>query len=218
MESLDTMRGGVVSLVKETGEINWYAQLGGMVKGSPGVSGDRVAAATLTGKVVCLDLESGEMVWEFQLDNPLERWIYHGVRVIEGGVIAGSARHLVKLDLVSGRAVWERRDLGGSDWICSPIAPVFGDGRLFMGFFWQPTGLVALDFETGRDLWRHEAKAGFACPSGTPLFRNGRLYVARHSVPAQLQCVDAAAGEVLWSTGIGDHWVAAPVLGVGGGW
>ena len=82
VESLDEMRGGLVSLSKETGEIQWYADLGGMVKGSPALSGERVVATTLTGHIHCLDLADGSVVWRRQLDNPLERWIYHDARIL----------------------------------------------------------------------------------------------------------------------------------------
>ena len=96
VESLDEMRGGVVALSKETGEIQWFAELGGMVKGSPAVSGEFVTATTLTGHIYCLNLADGSMVWQRQLDNPSERWIYHAARIFEGSVVAGSARRLVK--------------------------------------------------------------------------------------------------------------------------
>ena len=84
-----------------------------------------------------------------------------------------------------------------------------------MGFLWQRTALVALDFESGEDVWRHES-GWWATTVCTPQYKDGRLYVVRHSDAEQLQCLDAASGEAIWSAELGENWTAVEPLWVDG--
>ena len=108
--------------------------------------------------------------------------------------------------------LWERTDLGRSDWISSYGAPSIAWPVLLVGFVWQPFVLYGLDAATGETLWAHPRQRG-NCTS-TPVVADGDAYVLRH--PGVLQKFVPATGERVWErSGLARWSPGAPAVAGG---
>ena len=113
--------------------------------------------------------------------------------VADGRVFTLDARSTVMAHSTAGASLW-RRDLTPTserNGDASGGGLAFGDGRVFAttGF----GALVALDAETGAELWVQDTDAAVA---GAPAFANGLVYIVSRDNRAW--AVDAETGRIRW--------------------
>jgi outer membrane protein assembly factor BamB len=119
------------------------------------------------------------------------------------------------VDVDSGEIVWERQ-FGR----CTAASPMVADGVVYMGLMVPtpcgkdsdrdaPGYLLALDADTGQELWRFRAGA----IESSPLLVDGVLYVG--SWDENVYAVDARTGRARWSFQTGDEVKGAAAYGKG---
>lgn len=250
-----TSETGTPEKFSKTNGFKWVASLPGPSAATPIVWGDRVFvsstdAHTRTLRAICLDARTGKELWNhevapgFQRDernNPASPspttdgrlvWFYYGTG------------DLVAFDF-SGKKVWARniqKDHGPFAFLWTYAAsPTLYDGRLYIQVLQRDVPvqgrgradgpnesyLLALDPQTGKDLWRHVRPSDAVAESreaySTPI-------PCEHEGRAQLlitggDCItshDPRDGTELWRWGTWNptritHWrlVPSPVAGAG---
>jgi outer membrane protein assembly factor BamB len=177
--------------------IKWRADLPGPGSSSPIVVGQKVFVTCWSGygldreepgdqsqlkrHLVCFDRQTGNVLWDETVDPYLPEDDF-------GGMFAehGYATHTpvsdgqyvyaffgktgaVKFDM-DGNQLWKQSvgtESGASDW-GSASSPILFENLLIVSATAESEALVALDKETGSEVWRQEA-AGFSSVWGTPV-------------------------------------------------
>lgn len=215
-----------------TKQVRWKQVLFNEGLGGVAVAGDRVVVGDRDAADRCdvfhgLDRRTGERVWTLQYpaegrldygNSPRATPLLHGGRAY----LLGAFGHLHCVDVADGRTVWKRHlrdDFGADDtlvWgVCS--SPLIVDGRLIVNPGARTAALVALDPDSGAEVWRTPgAPAAFA--SFLPCDLGGRRQVVGYDRDS---CGgwDPATGTRLWTLPprvAGDFNVPTP-LSVGGG-
>ncbi len=123
-------------------------------------------------------------------------WRYDAQRsAASGNKLPAELRPLWKREFTSRQPVWDdplNLDLMTYDRVFEPIVM---DGRLYLGFN-DRDKLLALDADTGRELWSVYAEAPVRLP---PAGWNGRIFFC--SDDGFLYCVSAEDGRLLWKFG-----------------
>ncbi len=193
-------------------EPRWKRSIGGGYGGIAVVAGrayvmDRKKGPPEVERVLCLDTASGKALWEHaypvkygKLDygnGPRATPTVHNGRVYTMGALG----HLHCLDARSGKVVWARdtgKDFKGvvPTWghACSPLV----DGpRLVVQVGGRPdAGLVALDVNTGKEVWRALSdRPGYSSPV---LIDTGRARILAYFTPQHVVALEPGSGKVLW--------------------
>lgn len=241
---------GLPAKFSKTENVTWVAEMPGSSAATPVIWGDRVFAPTVDPKVgkqaaLCLDRRSGRVLWradisEFTTDGQYSNSCSPSP-VTDGKLVVFffGTGDLVAFD-VGGKKLWER-NLGpfAFQWTFSS-SPLLHDGQLIMQVLQRdvavrgrgkPTGnesyLLALDPQTGRDLWKSqrpsdavaESRESFATP--LPFVHNGRAELVVIGGDA-ISGHDPKNGRELWRWGTWNptrigHWRLVPSPTVGGG-
>lgn len=210
-----------------TKQIRWKQVLFNEGLGGVAVAGDRVVVGDRDSADACdvfhgLDRRTGNRVWTLQYpaegrldygNSPRATPLLHGGRAY----LLGAFGHLHCVDLADGRTLWKRHlrdDFGADDklvWgVCS--SPLIVDGRLIVNPGAPSAAVVALDPDTGAELWRTGgAPAAFASFVSCDL--GGRRQLVGYDRDA---CGgwDAATGTRLWTLAprvAGDFNVPTPL-------
>ena len=208
MNENEMNRGALACWDAESGKQLWRVPLKASVKNTPASHQDLAIAATVTGEVTAVNVADGQTRWTYQLGDPSERWIFSAPVVKDGKVYVGSAPHFAALNADTGKPIWVREGLNGSDWISSYVSPVCDGERVYMGFFWGRTNLIALNAASGETLWQLLHKDGDT--SSTPVLDGkGALYAMRSEF---VQKIDTATGNILWKFKVGEVWNPATPL------
>jgi outer membrane protein assembly factor BamB len=155
---------------------------------------------------------------DFSHEPPFERiWTSRRRRLIEFPPVIAYGRLYVAnifglfraLDAESGDVDWYER-LG----FVTAASPAVGDGVVYQPLMTRFGGernessgaMVALDAETGRELWRFETGA----VESSPLLHEGTLYFG--TFDRKLYALDAKTGDVRWSFETGDRVKGAPAF------
>ena len=186
--------GEAMAIDLATGQPKWRHALDGTVYATPVVAGDTVLIGTGdTGTVYALDAATGDERWTF----PLGARMGSGLAVSPDGMVyVGSYdRHLYAIDLATARLRWQ--------FVADTIVdsrPLVADGRVYLKL--TNDGLVALDAQRGRVLWRTRpllAGSPDGPSSWSPLVRAGDNVITALS-DGRLLAVAAATGEQAWAT------------------
>jgi outer membrane protein assembly factor BamB len=169
------------SLDAATGDTDWWAPLRIDLVGTPAVSGDRIVVSGKrsleAGRVVCFRAGYGEEEWLYDVDARLT-----AAPTVHDGVVyvpdwSGTVH---ALSVADGSVLWSTRvedtDDHGSMTFTEPVA-VDGDA-VYAGSNSGVTGAVALDADTGRELWRAPAEP----VTGGPIVDDDLLVVRSHGL------------------------------------
>jgi len=153
----------------ESKGVRWHAPVHGRGWGSPVVGGGRVWLTTATEKgtelwVMALDAATGKVLVDRKLwDVPKPQFIHafnsgaSPTPVMSDGkvwVTFGSPGTAC-LDAMTGRTLWERRDLECNHYRGAGSSPILHQGRLYLNFDGSDQQyVVALDAVTGRTVWK----------------------------------------------------------------
>ena len=192
-----------VRLFSESLTPKWSFHTDSAVKNNVAMSGDRVFAASIDGRLYALDRVTGKHVWKAELDRDrkLERWEISAAAVEGGIVFVGGTSYIAAFDEATGRRLWAT-SLTASDWWPSCyVVPTVTDGRLVL---MTRAGAHAFDAGSGKPLWTLAGNFHGSAVSG------GVVYTIRNNVPA---AVDSASGELLWAgTDVVGDAASAPAI------
>lgn len=129
---------------------------------------------TTGGRVQALDATNGELLWEYSRDIANDE-AAHRVSVHRSFAIYGDKlflgtddKHEIALDIKTGRLVWDHAFPDSKGWNIS-AGPLVVKGKVIQGTFDCEAGgcpVIALDAESGKELWRFYTVARSGQPGG----------------------------------------------------
>ncbi len=162
---------------------NWHDSKAGPCNTTPCIRNGKVYAIGSTGRVYCLDAATGKQVWQSSIGP-------RHVAIEAAKEVALEQRRYGKLTF--------NRDFGG--------APIVVDGVVVMPDFTSKTacGLLALDAETGEQVWRlPHAAAEDAVPlryeHGGKALVISAVAGREKDAPGRIVCVEPRTGKVRWT-------------------
>jgi outer membrane protein assembly factor BamB len=137
--------GDVVALDSATGALRWRAAIGGLLRNSVLVAGDRLVVGSWNGRVAALGREDGRVLWTFETGQPVT-----ADPKLCGDAVLVSSRNskLYSLSLADDAVRWSRFHAGS--WVES--APLVANGELIIGSSDLRT-VTVLDPATGAQRW-----------------------------------------------------------------
>jgi outer membrane protein assembly factor BamB len=173
-------------------------------RSTPTLSGDALYVLSHEGHVHCLDAATGVVRWERHLVKDFggrkPEWGFSGAPLVSGGRVyldcGGAAGSTVCLDAKTGEAVWKKgADLAG--YAAPLLLNVSGRPAVVL---LKATGLVGLQPDDGRELWRQPWKTSYDVNAATPLqIGPDKLLISSgYNAGAALVAVDSAGAKVLW--------------------
>jgi outer membrane protein assembly factor BamB len=171
---------------KELWRHTYPSQLGPQYyEGGPGatptVNGNRLFTISKWGDVFCLDAAKGSVLWQRDLRKDgihPNRWGFAGSPLVWRDLVilnAGGAG--TALERATGRVVWSNGTNAGG--YASPTL-FKADGEETILIF-AAKHLVALQPETGRELWRQFWETGWDTNNTDPLIDRGRIFISSFS-------------------------------------
>jgi outer membrane protein assembly factor BamB len=157
-------------------------QYGNGPRATPAIEGKHVWANSVTGPVVCLEADTGKIVWQKNLlkDFGAENisWGLSASPVLDGErlyVIPGAkGAGVAALSKKTGEVLWKTGDDKAG--YASPVAATVGGKRQVI--FFTAAGLLAVQAEDGKELWRVPWKTEYDVNICTPLLHGDLLFVA----------------------------------------
>lgn len=178
----------------------------------PAVRDGTVYAVDVLCRVHAIDATTGSREWVQRATA--DRALSGRAVVATPSVILLLGHDLVAgLDPSDGAVRWRRQLTGHLADAGGRFAGAVADGRLFVVVTPKDgsDAVVALDTESGRELWRRQVDA----LTGLPTVADGRVYIAAYD---DIRCLDAADGQRRWRV-LGDDETTpygTPVLAEGG--
>jgi len=186
-------------------EVRWFFSTGtgaAAVSASPTVAGGVVYVGSWNGTVYALDAFSGDPIWTFGIadPHPEARGGFPGIQssaaVVDGKVYFGAAdANVYAVDAQSGVLAW-KIPLGDPDPAVEGAhvwsSPAVFDGKVYVGkssHLDNPCvrgAVVALDADTGNEIWRFEPLPERICGTDT-----------RHPCTTDAECSGSACGAFL---------------------
>ena len=212
----------------ETDNVKWKAKLPGPGSSSPIVVGDRVVVTCWTGygaspnsegdeqdlrrHVVCFDRESGKVLWDTEVKPVLPEDPYSGQFTQHGYAshtpVSDGKRIYVffgKTGVLAfdmeGKQLWQTSvgtGSGSRGW-GTASSPILYKHLVIVPASAESNSMVALDKETGKEVWRYKDN-GFTATWGTPVLVNcgsdrTDLVIA---VPYKIWGIDPDSGKLRW--------------------
>ena len=152
-------------------------------RGTPTVDGDRVYAFSAVGRLACLKVATGEEIWAKDLrteyDAELPNWAYAESPFVEGNKvviwIGGKKASVVALDKMTGKMIWETPSTGHTGNYASMTVFDYAGQRIYANM--HQKGLIAVNAETGAQLFTFPHETSWDVMATTPYFFDGKLFV-----------------------------------------
>lgn len=205
----------LICLDAATGAVLWSFETDDWVRAEPYVTGSHVVVATIQGTVYGFTRD-GELVWREPIgSHPIYAdLVGQGERVL----VTGSDLRVFCVDVGTGEVLWtvfvlNQAVLDGRRYQADELAcggwyqskPTAAGGRVYVG---TPSRLLlALDHQTGAELWRYEVGGAV---SAAPAVADGRVYFGQKGEEF-FYCLDAATGDLIWKQMVGWVWSSANV-------
>jgi outer membrane protein assembly factor BamB len=175
---------------------------------TPVVDGDKVYTLGAMGHLACVDIPTGKPVWEKDFikdyDAYLPVWGFAANPLIDGEklicLVGGSdSRLVVAFDKKTGKQIWAAESCGGDFGYCPPMIYEFGGRRQLI--IWHSRGVLGLEPETGKRIWRVDfvAKAALTAPTPRKVGDDG-LFITSFYNGSMLLRVKADGAEVVWKS------------------
>lgn len=184
-----------LALDEATGHSIWRVAIGKVgqnrgpqypgTRSTPTVDGDRVYCLASAGELVCLSLADGKTHWKKHLtddfDGKMGSWAYSESVLIDGDRLictpGGTEATLVALNKLTGETVWKSAVPGDDNADYASIMVVgSGDKKQYVQFLRK--GLVGVNAETGKFLWRYDRTIDQGANILTPIVVGERVFSA----------------------------------------
>lgn len=183
----------VYALDADSGELLWQTAIGGAVASQPVVHEDTVYVSAFDNKLHALDIDTGEEKWFNQATD----LVWGAPAVGDGQVFYGDIDGNIYALSLNGEELWQEQALGQIQ-----SAPAYHDGVLYVvsgrgeGDDDDLRGeVLALDAETGEQLWRQEIPAPIFT---SPVIVEDELVVAPLGNEAILLVYNLQSGAETW--------------------
>ncbi len=187
--------GHVTLLDPADGRQRWTTTLEGHITRSPAIAAGLVIMPLDPGQVAALDLGSGRMRWLTKVADAGSV----GTPATDGQVVfaasglgaESSQRGVTGLDLATGAVRWRYQSPTGK----TVYSPALAGGHAFV--VGEDGIVVALEIETGRQLWTHRADEPL---EALPAVAGGRVVIAGNH--GHLRALDIDDGAEVWGVPI----------------
>jgi outer membrane protein assembly factor BamB len=201
----------VTSLARADGRVLWSRALGQAgsndrgpgPRSTPTVDGDRLYVLTENGHLACLRAADGSVVWQRNILSDFRarniNWLLSESPLVDGGRVfvspGGRGAGMVALDKMTGKTIWESKELSDEAGYSSAIvADVHGVRTLMTLTSEAGVGVRASD---GKLMWRYRNVANSTANAATPIYANNRVfYSSAYGTGGALLTLRAAAGDV----------------------
>jgi outer membrane protein assembly factor BamB len=210
---LQGMSGGksmVFALNRADGKGVWSKALGNAEtndqgpgpRGTPTVDGDRLYVLTENGDLACLKTD-GTAVWQRNILRDFNgrqlRWLISESPLVDGPHLivspGGPGAGMVKLDKMTGKTVWQSKDLSDPAGYSSPIVADVGGVRTYMTL--TSGAGVGVRASDGKLMWHYERAANGTANITTPIFFDNKVfYTSNYDTGGGLLALTAQNGEV----------------------
>ena len=182
------------ALDEADGKLLWQTSLGPVRHGgggfagprcTPTVDGNRVFALGLNGDLICAEVDKGKIVWRRDLRKDFNGapgdWGYSESPLVDGDKIlvtpGGKKSSVVALKKTTGELVWSAQVPQGDFAAYSSIitANLYGT-RQYIQFMQR--GVVSVEANTGRYLWRYNSPANGTANISTPIAQGDVVFAA----------------------------------------
>ncbi len=212
-----------LALDEKTGTEIWSKAIGAVGKNSgpqypgtrstPTIDGDRMYCLASDGELVCLDTK-GTVLWAKHLRKDFNgkpgMWVYSESVLVDGDVVVctpgGTRATLVALKKSNGDLVWKSEVPGGDNAEYASIV-VVNDGKKKEYVQFLRNGLVGVDADTGKSLWRYGRTVDPGANIMTPVIRDHRIFssgsrtggglVELHSAEAKVNAKEIYFGKTI---------------------
>ena len=163
------------------------------------MDGDRVFTISKWGDVFCLDAAKGTVLWQRDLRRDgvkPNRWGFAGSPLVWGDLVilnAGTAG--IALDRSTGRIVWSNGTNAAG--YASPTRFAAGGREAVLIF--AAKHLVALEPQSGRELWRQFWETDWDTNNTDPLVRGERIFISSFSRGCGLLSVANGKPEITYT-------------------
>ena len=180
----------------------------------PIVNGGMMFVATPENQLLALDAVSGDLVWRYQHELPENLVAFHntnrGVALFGDRVFMATLdARVLAFDALSGDLVWDASVADNSSGYYMTLAPLVARGKVMVGASGGELGIrgfvVALDTETGSEVWRTHTVPAPGEPGNDSwpgdAWRTGgaAVWLTGH--------YDPALGLTYWGTGNPGPWI-----------
>ena len=150
-------------------------------RGTPTVDGDRLYVLTETGDLACLKTD-GTAVWQRNILKDFGgqqlRWLISESPLVDGAHVivspGGPGAGMVKLDKMTGKTVWQSKDLSDPAGYSSPIVADVGGVRTYMTF--TAGAGVGVRASDGKLMFRYPRAANNTANITTPIFFDNKVF------------------------------------------
>jgi len=179
----------VMALNRADGKPVWSKSLGAAEtndqgpgpRGTPTVDGDRLYVLTENGDLACLKTD-GTAVWQRNILKDFGgrqiRWLISESPLVDGPHVivtpGGPGAGMVKLDKMTGKTVWQTKDLSDPAGYSSPIVADIGGVRTYMTF--TAAAGVGVRASDGKLMFRYGNAANNVANITTPIFFDNKVF------------------------------------------
>ena len=171
-------------------------------RGTPTVDGDRLYVLTENGDLACLKTD-GTAVWQRNILKEFGgrqiRWLISESPLVDGPHLivspGGPGAGMVKLDKMTGKTVWQSKDLSDPAGYSSAIAADIGGVRTYLTF--TAGAGVGVRASDGKLMFRYPNAANNVANITTPVFFNNKVFfTSAYDTGAGLVDLTVQNGEV----------------------
>ncbi len=205
----------VTALNAKDGKVLWSTRIGKVgnpdqrpnfpaARSTPTVDGELLYALGSDGDLVCLESATGKVRWKKSLRDDFgglaPTWAYAESPLVDGDVLActpgGSDATIVALNKRDGSVIWKSAVPGGGmAGYASLVIDNAGGIRQYLAYL--ANGLVGVDAETGKVLWRYEkTKGAMGMSIQTPVAGGDLVYTGASRVGGGAVRLEADQGAV----------------------
>ncbi len=173
-------------------------------RSTPTVDGTTIFVLGSDGDLACLESKTGKVRWQKSLRTDYGgipgTWAYSESPLIDGNVLActpgGKDATLVALDKRTGNTIWKSAIPGGDmAGYASLVVAITGNIKQYLAY--TAGGLVGVDANTGRFLWRYEKiKGAMGMSIQTPVVGGNYVYGGANRVGGGAVLLKALQGSV----------------------
>jgi outer membrane protein assembly factor BamB len=167
---------------------------------TPTVDGNSVFTLSRKGHLFCLAADTGKINWSKNLSDELglvpPGWGFSGSGYVDGNMVifnAGSTG--IAFDKTSGKVIWSSGT--NAPGYSTPV-PCFFDGKKAISFF-TAESIVAVEPETGKELWRQPWKTKYAINAADPIIIGDKVFASSgYEFGAGLILIKEGKPEIVW--------------------
>ncbi|MEM8667320.1 MAG: PQQ-binding-like beta-propeller repeat protein [Planctomycetota bacterium] len=169
---------------------------------TPTVDGDRLFVFSRAGELFCLDIRTGDPIWKTSVaeeaDVRLPGWGCAAAPMIVGDrVLLNIGEAGAAVNKATGKVLWSSDDREAG--YATPV--IIPDSEPAAAMFASGKSYIAVEIESGRQLWSQRWLTSFNCNAADPIFFDGRLFLSSgYNRGAALFDVSSSGVQQVWKS------------------